>query len=219
MIELRALTVLYGRTLALDSLTLQLHEGVTGVFGPNGSGKSTLLRVLAGLLAPTSGTVLIDGRPIRYTESMRRRIGYAGHETGLYARLSVEENLSLFALLYGRDRERVSLVLEQLGLSDRAETPAGELSAGLKRRAAVARALLHEPQVLILDEPYANLDDDAAALVSAAVEPWNQPGRMALIATHGAKKVKRFAGAGLILRRGSVVVHGAYGPRQAVTSR
>jgi ABC-type multidrug transport system ATPase subunit len=96
-------------------------------------------------------------------------------------------------------------VLELLDLNDRRNTPVGHLSAGLKRRAAVARAVLHEPDVLLLDEPYANLDDDASARVSDAVKAWRAPGRAAIIATHGAKRVKTFADASLIVQRGRVI--------------
>ena len=203
MIVLEAVTVTYGRTLALDSVTLEIGEGVTGVFGPNASGKSTLLRILAGLLRPTKGRVTIQGRALDLgDESFRRLVGYAGHESGLYARLSVHENLELFARLYGVAPARATDLLEQLGIADRAGTPVADLSAGLKRRAAVARALLHEPAVLLLDEPYANLDDEAADLVGAAVRRWWVPGRTGVMATHGAKRVKAFADASLVLRRG-----------------
>lgn len=206
MIELQQLRATYGKTVALHGLDLELGAGVCGLFGPNGSGKSTLLRLLAGLLRPAGGRALLDGIEIRSAdEGMRRRIGYSGHESGLYARLSVQENLLLFASLYDVDRSRCGDVLEQVGLSERAATPVAELSAGLKRRASVARALLHSPDVLLLDEPYANLDDDAAGLISAAVMRWRSPGRIAVIATHGAKRVKGWADASIILQRGSVV--------------
>ena len=204
MITLDTVTVVYGRTLALDSISLDIGEGITGVFGPNASGKSTLLRVLAGLVRPTRGRVTIDGRALDLgDESFRSAVGYAGHEPGLYGRLSVRENLELFARLYGVAATRIPILLEQLGIADRASTPVADLSAGLKRRAAVARALLHEPSLLLLDEPYANLDDDAADLVSQAVQQWWAPGRTGVMATHGAKRVKGFADASLILKRGT----------------
>jgi heme ABC exporter ATP-binding subunit CcmA len=205
-IELRELTVSFGSTVALRPLDLTLYEGVTGLFGPNGAGKTTLLRVLAGLLRPTGGSALLEGEEIRSTnESVRRRIGYAGHESGLYGRLTVIENLTLFGRLHGVGPERVNEVLERLDLGDRRNTPAAKLSAGYKRRAAVARAVLHEPEVLLLDEPYANLDDEASARVSDTVRAWRTPGRVAVIATHGAKKVKAFSDAGIIVQRGSIV--------------
>ena len=212
-IEIRELKVAYGRTLALDGVHLELEGGIAGLFGPNGSGKSTLLRVLAGLLRPTSGSVLAFGQPISMkNETLRGRIGYAGHRSGLYGRLTVMENLEMFARLHGVPPKRAAGVIEELGLGSRAGTPVAALSAGFKRRAAVARALVHEPDMLLLDEPYANLDDEAAAFVSDAVVDWRRDGRVAIIATHGAKKVKAYADAGLILQHGHLLKQGVYGP-------
>jgi ABC-2 type transport system ATP-binding protein len=144
-------------------------------------------------------------------EGFRRIVGYAGHLSGLYAHLSLRENLDLMARLYGAPQRRVNEVLEQTGLMEEAAAPVGTLSAGLKRRAAVARALLGEPRLLLLDEPYANLDADATELVSEAIRAWRRPGRTALVATHGAKELKRWADGGVVLRRGRVVVAGRYG--------
>lgn len=206
MIELNAIRVAYGRTWALRDMSLLIRPGVTGIFGQNGAGKSTLLRVCAGLLRPTAGNVTIDGRSLDMKdEDQRRLLSYAGHETGLYNHLTVLENLELFAHLYGVSVERANEVLERIGLSDRSNDMVGNLSAGLRRRAAVARAVLHEPKVLLLDEPYANLDDEAADLLSAIVSEWGGGDRYCLIATHGAKRVKSFADAGIILKGGSVV--------------
>ena len=217
MISLVSVTVAYGRTIALDDVTLYVKEGITGLFGQNGSGKSTLLRVLCGLLRPTSGTVEILGRRASARdEDLKRFIGYAGHDSGLYPMLSIEENLELFARLYGTPVTRCRRVLDALGLGGWARTPSRELSAGMRRRAAVARALVHDPAVLLLDEPYANLDDDAAALLSDAIVSWRREDRVCLIATHGAKKVKAYADAGIILQRGRVQTAGAYGRAENV---
>ena len=207
MITVDTVTVVYGRTIALDGLRLEIGTDVTGVFGQNASGKSTLLRVITGLLKPTRGQVKIDGQPLTLAnESFRRVVGYAGHESGLYARLTVVENLELFGKLYGVQPARARSLVEELGIADRADTPVAELSAGLKRRAAVARAMLHEPRLLVLDEPYANLDDEAADLVSEAIKRgWAGSDRTAVLATHGAKRVKEFANAALILKRGRPV--------------
>ncbi|CAN5645296.1 ABC transporter ATP-binding protein [soil metagenome] len=219
MIEAEGLSVVFGRTVALDALDLELAPGVTGLFGPNGSGKSTLLRAFAGLLKPTRGRLVWCGRRISAAdESFRRSVGYAGHEAGLYGRLSVEENLALFAGLHGASRARPELVCAQVGLDRYRSTPVRDLSAGLKRRAAVARALVHEPDLLLLDEPYANLDEDAADMVSSAIRQWRAPGRVAIIATHGAKNLKRWADAGVILRRGRLAAHGHYGSEHRFVS-
>lgn len=211
VIRIENVSVIFGRTVALDRLTVDVPPGITGVFGPNGSGKSTLLRVLAGLTRPDSGVIAIGGSSLDHrSESLRRSIGYAGHASGLYGRLSVRENLGLFASLYGAEEARVTEMLVALDLEDHGDKPAGELSAGLKRRAAVARALVHEPQILLLDEPYANVDDDAGDRISEAIKSWRGPGRVGLIATHGAKRVKPYADAGLVLQRGTLSRFGSY---------
>lgn len=215
MITTRDLTVVFGRTVALHSVDLDVSPGVTGLFGPNGSGKSTLLRALAGLQRPYRGSITLFGVPSSdVDEEFRRNIGYAGHEPGLYERMTVRENLAFFAELYGVLAARVDDVIEELGLAEHAATQAGALSAGYVRRAAVARALLHEPRLLLLDEPYATLDDDAAALVSGAVARWRDrgDGRLGIVASHGAKKVKAYADAGIVMQRGRVARHGAYRP-------
>ena len=211
MIRAEGLRVHFGRTVALASVDLALEPGVHGLFGPNGSGKSTLLRVLAGLVPPTAGEVTWEGRRVDASdESFRQRVGYAGHSSGLYGRLTVHENLVLFSRLYGARSQRADEMASLVGLGEELGRPVRELSAGLKRRAAVARALLHEPDLLLLDEPYANLDDEASELVSHALRTWRGPGRTAVVATHGAKRLKGWVNGGVVLRRGTVAVAGSY---------
>ena len=210
MITVEGLTVAFGRTIALDEVDVHIEEGVTGIFGPNGSGKSTLLRAIAGLVRPTEGRVAIDDNDGPFDESLRRRIGYAGHNSGLYGRLTLAENLQLFASLSGADHGRIGLVVESLRLEELTSRPVSEMSAGSKRRAAVARALLHDPDFLLLDEPYANVDDAAAGAISEAISGWKREGKTALVATHGAKKVKAYADGGLILQRGRLIRAGRY---------
>ena len=205
----RSLRVVFGGTVALAGIDVDLEPGIVGLFGPNGSGKTTLLRVFAGLLPATSGEVAFDGRPLDLRdESVRRRVGYAGHANGLYDTLSVHENLELFAHLYG-SAPRVETVIDALGLQEVAVTRVAALSAGLTRRVAVARALVHDPDLLLLDEPYANLDNDASEVVSQAIRSWHSPGKTAVIATHGAKRVRAYADAGIVLRRGELASHRA----------
>lgn len=211
MISIRGLRVTYRKTVALDDLDLEIGPGVTGLFGQNGSGKTTLLRTLAGLLRPAAGDVRLQGHdPAGAPEEVRRHIGYAGHRSGLYGRLTIVENLRLFARLYDATLGRVDDVITLLGLGGRADVRVDDLSSGWRRRAAVGRAILHEPRFLFLDEPYANLDDDASALVSRAVAAWNNSDRVAVVATHGAKRVKPYAVAGVILGNGRVVTEGTY---------
>ena len=212
MIDVRDVTMTFGRTVALDSIHLVIEPGVTGLFGQNGSGKTTLLRAIAGLARPKLGTITVLGvDPSRAGEGFRRGLGYAGHSSGLYARLTLRENLEFFAHMYEAAKSSVDRTIAQLGLGEHADKPVADLSAGNKRRAAVARALLHDPRVLLLDEPYANVDDEAADLISASVKAWrDDPSKICIVATHGAKRVKPYADAGIILQRGHVVKHGTY---------
>jgi heme ABC exporter ATP-binding subunit CcmA len=211
MIEIQGLTVVLGRTIALDQIELTIGPGISGLFGPNGSGKTTLLRSLAGFLPATAGEATIFGIPASSKkEALQRMLGYAGHESGMYGELSVIENLKLFAHLYGASSGRPDELVDQLEISDHRDTPVARLSAGMKRRAAVARALVHDPRVLFLDEPYANLDDVASESVSNVIRAWSDPERIAVIATHGAKKVRAYATDGIVLQRGRLVRHGSY---------
>jgi heme ABC exporter ATP-binding subunit CcmA len=211
LISIEGLTVRYGRTIALHAIDLELEPGITGVFGPNGSGKSTLLRTIAGLLRPVRGRVSFDGTAVRAAdEDWRRRIGYAGHQPGLYEHLSVRENLELFARLNGAHEGAVDETLERIGLGDRADERVSSLSAGWQRRAGVARALVHAPQILLLDEPYANLDDESSDLISNTVLEWRNSDRWALVATHGARRMKAYADRGLVLRQGTVATYRPY---------
>ena len=216
MIWIEGVRVAYGRTLALDTLELELKPGVTGLFGPNGAGKTTLLRVLAGLLKPTTGSVRMRDMSIdSSSEEFRRRVGYVGHDSGLYPDLTVGENLDLFVRLYGTRPARTNEVLESIGLVHRKDARVAELSAGLKRRAAVARAMLHEPDLLLLDEPYANLDDEAAEMLSDAIMSWRSAHRVCVLATHGAKRVKAYADAGIIIQQGRVISYRVRVPNEA----
>jgi heme exporter protein A len=171
VIELRGLTRRYGEREALHEVSLSLEAGQTlVVFGPNGAGKTTLLRVLATLLRPHAGDVQVLDRSLpREGWAVRGRIGLLGHEPLLYRELSAQENLAYHARLHGIAEERIAKVLKAVGMERRRDEPIGELSRGMVQRIAVARAVLHEPQLLLLDEPYANLDPAARALVEPLI--------------------------------------------------
>ena len=160
MLSAEGLRHTYGRVVALDGVSFTLAPGQTlAIFGPNGAGKTTLLKVLAGLIRPQQGRASVAGG--------RRAVGWIGHQSHLYGHLSVLENLVFWAALYGvpsaERGARATALLERLGLSDRAGQPVWSLSRGLAQRAAVAKALVHDPRVLLLDEPFTGLDLAAAA--------------------------------------------------------
>ena len=170
-IECSGLGRSYGERVALQDLTLSLDEGRTlVVFGPNGAGKSTLLRVLATLLRPHAGTARVLGRELPGDGwAVRGRIGFVGHEPLLYRELTGRENLRHTARLFGVDGGRVEQLLERVGMERRADEPVRTLSRGMAQRLAICRATLHEPELLLLDEPLASLDPAAIELVSPLV--------------------------------------------------
>jgi heme exporter protein A len=183
-IELEGLTRRYGERVALAGVSLAVPAGATVVvFGPNGAGKSTLLRVLATLLRPHSGTVRILGHDIPDDGwAVRGRIGLLGHAPLLYRDLSGRENLRFHARLHGVGLDRVESLLEQVGLLVRADDRVHTYSRGMVQRLAVCRAVLHDPEVLLLDEPRANLDPAGAELVEPLIGAAS--GRTRVITSH-----------------------------------
>jgi heme exporter protein A len=171
VIALHGLGRRYGEREALRDVSLSLGQGQTlVVFGPNGAGKTTLLRILATLLRPHAGTVEVLGKALPAQGwAVRGRIGLLGHEPLLYRELSAQENLRFHARLHDVEKERVAEVIEAVGMADRAREPLKTLSRGMVQRVAVARAVLHEPEVLLLDEPYANLDPAAREQVAGLI--------------------------------------------------
>jgi heme exporter protein A len=183
-IELAGLTRRYGERVALQDVTLTLPAGATlVVFGPNGAGKSTLLRVLATLLRPHAGTVRVLGRALPDEGwAVRGRIGLLGHAPLLYRDLSGRENLAFHARLHGVALEHAWALLERVGLSARGDDKVHTYSRGMVQRLAVCRAVLHDPEVLLLDEPRANLDPAAAELVEPLIGA--SSGRTRIVTSH-----------------------------------
>src|SRR5262245_32579429 len=158
-IEAKQLTKRFGDLTAVDGIDLALPSGrIYGLLGPNGSGKTTLIRLLAGLARPTTGSARVLGVEMP-SRSNLERIGYMTQADGIYAELSVWENIRFFAALFGvRDEAVLGHVLEVVDLADRRDTPAFELSGGMRRRLSLACALVHRPEVLFLDEPTVGID-------------------------------------------------------------
>jgi heme exporter protein A len=170
-IELRGLARYFGERTALRGISIQVPAGATlAVLGRNGAGKSTLLRILAALLRPHAGDVLVFGEPLpRRAFAVRGRLGLLAHEPLLYRDLTGRENLAYHARLHRVAGERVEQVLAAVGMERRAEEPVRLLSRGMVQRLAVGRAILHEPTLLLLDEPRANLDPAASELVEPLI--------------------------------------------------
>ena len=198
MIEARNLGRRYGPRTAIDGVTLNVsrHE-IVALLGPNGAGKTTTLRILAGLIAPTSGTVVIDGVVLNRStgNTLRGRIGLLTEAPGLWDRLTVRENLLIYARLYGlahADRV-VDQSIEQFGLSERSTARAAELSKGLRQKTALARALLHNPSVLLLDEPTSGLDPEVTRTVRQMLDDRRSKGCAILVSTHNLDEAERLA--------------------------
>ena len=167
-VALRELGRAYGDRVALDGVTLELPRGATlAVFGANGAGKTTLLRILATLLRPHRGEVKVLGRELpREGYAVRGKVGFLGHDPLLYRDLTARENLRFHARLHGVAFGRIGELLEAVGLERRGDEPVHTFSRGMVQRLAVCRAVLHEPELLLLDEPLAGLDPGAAAAVA-----------------------------------------------------
>lgn len=188
MISATRLGKRFGRVHALRDVTFDIDAGTdVAIVGANGSGKSTLLRLIAGLARPSAGQVEIKGEDPRRHKAI---IGFLGHETYLYPYLTVSENIHFYARLYGADKDRAAMMIETVGLGDLAQTLVHTLSRGQTQRAAIARALLHDPDILLLDEPYAGLDRQGAD----ALADWiKRPDRTTVMVTHDAGRGGAFA--------------------------
>jgi len=183
-IELDGLERRYGERVALAGVSVSVPESATlAVLGANGAGKTTLLRVLAALLRPHGGRVRVLGAELpRERWRLPGRVGYLGHEPLLYRELSGRENLAYHARLHGASPARVDELLAAVGVDGRADEPVRELSRGMVQRLAVARAVLHDPPLLLLDEPRANLDPAAAELLEPLIGP--PSGRTRVLVSH-----------------------------------
>ena len=187
----------FGTLWAIRSMDLEVRRGeVLGLLGPNGAGKTTTVRLLTALISPTEGRASVDGRDVEAEpERVRARVGILTETPGLYEKLSATANLEFFGRLYGLDAatraERIERYLRLFSLWERRDEPAGGFSKGMKQKLAIARALLHEPAVIFLDEPTAALDPEAAYIVREAIEALRRSGRTIVLATHNLDEADR----------------------------
>lgn len=195
MIVVKGLTKRFSDVLAVDGLDMDVSPGeIFGFLGPNGAGKTTTIRMLGALIAPTSGKANVAGYEVgRDDNEIRRNVGILTESPGLYARLSAERNLSFFAELYGVEdvARQVERYLRLLGLWDRRADVAATFSKGMRQKLAIARAMLHEPKVLFLDEPTAGLDPEMARLVREFIGELKGKGRTIFLCTHNLDEADR----------------------------
>ncbi len=200
----------YGDFPALRDIQLRIEPGSTvALLGRNGAGKTTLLRIIAGLAKASEGGVRIDNLDVR-EEATRRRIGILGHSISLYDELSAQENLTLFARLYGlAEPEKKALAwLKRTGLDRVRDGLVREFSRGMRQRLAVARAFIHEPDVLIFDEPFTALDDRAIAVLQSLLADAHAFGRTIILSTHQLREALEIATHVAMIQRGQLVFAG-----------
>jgi heme ABC exporter ATP-binding subunit CcmA len=212
VLETRALARRFGGVTALHALDLTVGAGESvAVFGPNGAGKSTLLRLLATLLRPSAGEVRLFTHAVRDGgAAARRRIGFLSHQSFLYPDLTPTENLDFYARMFHvpRRAERVRTLIERVGLGGWAHRPVRTLSRGLEQRCALARALVHGPDLLLLDEPFTGLDVDASAMLATMLRETHAGGTTLLMTTHDMARGFEVCERAVILTRGRLMWDG-----------
>ena len=211
MIELVQVTKQYGTLLAVNALDLQVRDGeIIGIIGHNGAGKSTTLKMIAGLIAPTAGTIRVLGYDMaKESTAAKRAIGYLPEENPLYENMTAREYLTFFAELYGlpktTTRARIDELLGSLNLPEK-DKLTGEFSKGMKRKVAIARALLHDPRVLILDDPNSGLDPLTSFFIINYLKTLKQQGKTIILSAHNLFHVEYICDRVVIIKNGRIIV-------------
>jgi ABC-2 type transport system ATP-binding protein len=208
MIEVKDLTKKFNGKTVLNGINFQVMNGeIFGYLGPNGAGKTTTMRIILGLLRPESGRALVFGKELGDNDDLRRRVGVLLENDGLYERLSAYENLKYYTQLYSISdiEEKIENLLDFVGLSDRQNDEVGKFSKGMKRRLALARSIIHDPDVLFYDEPSAGLDPEAQKMVRDLIlRLAREKGRTIFLNSHDLDKVQRVCSKIAILQRGEI---------------
>ena len=211
-IEARKLTKAFGHQAALRGVDLAVDEGeFLALFGPNGAGKTTLIRIISSLTRPTAGTVRVRGEDLgKAGTSLRKHIGLISHSPLLYGDLTPDENLRFFARMYDLPDAggRIDTVLGQVGLAARRRDPVRTFSRGMVQRLAIARAILHDPAIMLLDEPYTGLDLQAADMLRAVLEELAASNRTVILTTHNLEQGLEMCDRAAILNRGKMAWEG-----------
>ena len=204
------ITKQYKNKLAVDRISFDLTEGVTGLLGANGAGKTTLMRMMSGILTPTSGEISADGIPVQ-AESYRALLGYLPQDFGYYPEFTAREFLEYFSALKGiekkRAREKTKELLELVGLSDVAGKKIKTFSGGMKQRVGIAQALLNDPKILILDEPTAGLDPKERVRFRTLIEELGK-NSIVLLSTHIVSDIEHIADRIIMMKDGALVWQG-----------
>lgn len=209
MLELKNITKIIGDKIILRNFSLALERGESvAIIGPNGAGKSTFFKVAAGLMQPTSGEIYLNGELVKKKSLLlRKKIGYLGHESFLYNSLTPVENLRFYAKLYKvkNREEKVLELLKAVGLHYFKDIPIRSFSRGMMQRLAIARVLLAEPDVLLLDEPHTGLDQEAISLLNHLIKEKQNNGIAILLISHDFEQVISISDKALVLNKGKIV--------------
>jgi len=225
LIQCKSLTKMFGKFTAVDQVTFEVDNGeVFGLLGPNGAGKTTTMRLLSTLLKPTSGTATIAGYDLlRDPQKVRASIGVLPEDAGLYDRLTPKEHLLYYGRLHGMPKDslskRANELLDTMELTDRANTKVGDFSKGMKQKVALLRAFIHDPPVLLLDEPTAGLDVMSARHIHTFVERFRQEGKAIIISTHNMTEAQKLCNKIAIIDHARIVGMGTVKELQALTSQ
>jgi ABC-2 type transport system ATP-binding protein len=223
MIAAAGLTRRFGSRTVVDDVTFEVARGeIVALLGPNGAGKTTTMRMLAGLIAPSSGSIAIDGVALTRATGMavRSRVGFLTEAPGLWDRLTVRENLDLYAGLYGVSNaaRTIDRLIDRFELGPRQSTRTAELSKGTRQKVALARALLHDPVVLLLDEPTSGLDPEVTRSVRVLLEERRAAGCSILVSTHNLDEAERLADRVAVLQERLLAIDRPAALRQRLTT-
>ncbi len=216
MVRLYKLRKSFGEIVAVNDLSLEIKKGeLFGLLGPNGAGKTTTISMAVGLLTPDSGEIDIDGAGPPHRDEVRRRLGVATQALALYDELSARENLDFFGRLYGLAgaalKARTAELLDLVGLADRARSRVAGFSGGMKRRLNLAVAMIHDPAVLLLDEPTAGVDPQSRNAILELVQDLSRRGRTIIYTTHYMEEAQRLCERVAIIDRGRILALGTVG--------
>jgi ABC-2 type transport system ATP-binding protein/heme exporter protein A len=211
IISIKGLSKAFGSHSVLKNIDLTIKRGeFVTIFGPNGAGKTTILKIMSTLVAPSGGSVMVGGFDVtKKPVEIRSLIGVISHETYLYSDLTAEENLRFFGQMYGMDKEklaaRVDELLQEVGLEYRSNGRVGTFSRGMKQRLSIARAVIHEPSILFLDEPYTGLDQHAASTFEKVLQGLDAKNTTKVMISHNIERSLKLCDRVLILTEGSIV--------------
>ncbi len=212
MINIIDISKKFNTTDALSGVSFDVHEGeILGLLGENGAGKSTLLRIISTMLHPTSGTAVVNGYDIiKNPKEVRKTVGILfGSEVGLYERLTARENIEYFAQLNGMTKndsnKRINYLIERFSFADYADKQVGTFSKGMKQKVAIARSIVHDPSVMLFDEPESGLDFKAARIVFDFMETCKNEGKSIIFSSHSMESIKNYSDNMVVLHKGKVV--------------